>query len=85
MVSGCEDAELAFPGNSLGFSPGEPKGSIVWAILYDENNVGQLPENLQGTNTTLGSIDVVDTNPDDEKIGRASCREKCRSRWSPYH
>src|SRR5688572_32514866 len=19
------------------------------------------------------------------KIGRASCREKCRSRWSPYH
>ena len=21
----------------------------------------------------------------DRKIGRASCREKCRSRWSPYH
>src|SRR2546422_11351712 len=20
-----------------------------------------------------------------EQIGRASCREKCRSRWSPYH
>ena len=20
-----------------------------------------------------------------EEIGRASCREKCRSRWSPYH
>ena len=19
------------------------------------------------------------------EIGRASCREKCRSRWSPYH
>ena len=19
------------------------------------------------------------------KIGRASCREECRSRWSPYH
>ena len=66
MVSGCEDAELAFPGNTQENSPGEPKGSIVWAILYDENNVGQLPENLQGTNTTLGSIDVVDTNPDDE-------------------
>ena len=66
MVSGCEDAELAFPGNTQESSPGEPKGSIAWAILYDENNVGQLPENLQGTNTTLGSIDVVDTNPDDE-------------------
>ena len=25
------------------------------------------------------NIGVVD------KIGRASCREKCRSRWSPYH
>ena len=20
-----------------------------------------------------------------DQIGRASCREKCRSRWSPYH
>ena len=65
MVSGCEDVELAFPGNTQESSPSEPKGSIGWTILYDENNVGQLPENLQGTNTTLGSIDVVDTNPDD--------------------
>ena len=23
--------------------------------------------------------------PRAEEIGRASCREKCRSRWSPYH
>src|SRR3989449_11138894 len=23
--------------------------------------------------------------PGGSKIGRASCREKCRSRWSPYH
>ncbi len=66
MVSGCEDTELALPGNTQELSPGEPKGSIAWAILYNEDNVGQLPENLQGTNTTLGSIDVVDTNPDDE-------------------
>ena len=22
---------------------------------------------------------------DTDKIGRASCRERCRSRWSPYH
>ena len=66
MVNGCEDVELAFPGNTQERSPGEPKGSIAWAILYNEDNVGQLPENLQGTNTTLGSIDVVDTNPDDE-------------------
>jgi len=64
MISGCEDIELAFPGNTQEHSPSEPKGSIAWAILYDEDNfVGQLPENLQGTNTTLGSIDIVDTNP----------------------
>src|SRR2546421_5868625 len=24
-------------------------------------------------------------DPTDGEIGRASCREKCRSRWSPYH
>ena len=25
------------------------------------------------------------TTPPERQIGRASCREKCRSRWSPYH
>src|SRR2546430_14457846 len=28
----------------------------------------------------------IDTfNLQSQQIGRASCREKCRSRWSPYH
>ena len=31
--------------------------------------------------TSLKALD----NEDKFKIGRASCRERCRSRWSPYH
>src|SRR5690349_25164345 len=30
----------------------------------------------------LRDIVEIDTSV---KIGRASCRERCRSRWSPYH
>ena len=29
--------------------------------------------------------DVVVSNEAFKEIGRASCREECRSRWSPYH
>ena len=28
---------------------------------------------------------LAQTNQEQAKIGRASCRERCRSRWSPYH
>ena len=66
FVLSCEDVELALPGNTQDLKASEPKGSMAWEIEFSEDNVGQLPENLQGTNTTLGSIDVVDTNPDDE-------------------
>ena len=31
-----------------------------------------------------GFLEIV-LGPDDYQIGRASCREECRSRWSPYH
>ena len=30
-------------------------------------------------------IAVSKTKPAEMEIGRASCREECRSRWSPYH
>jgi len=62
----CEDVELAYPGNTQDLKASPPKGSMIWEEGMEEDGVGQLPENLQGTNTTLGSIDVVDTNPDDE-------------------
>ena len=34
--------------------------------------------------TSDKSVDV-DISADITQIGRASCREECRSRWSPYH
>ena len=34
------------------------------------------------SNITLVEGGIVSAN---EQIGRASCREECRSRWSPYH
>ena len=71
FILSCEDVELAYPGNDRDLKASPPIGSMAWSesvttTIIDEIAVGQLPENLQGTNTTLGSIDVVDTNPDDE-------------------
>ena len=49
-------------------------------------------ENLDVRTITLGIslMDCIDSNLDKlnrkiYEIGRASCRERCRSRWSPYH
>src|SRR5438128_9408694 len=33
-------------------------------------------------NRPIGPIPMA---PSNVKIGRASCRKECRSRWSPYH
>ena len=69
FVLSCEDVELAYPGNTQELSPSKPKGSMAWSVtttIIDDIVVGQLPENLQGTNTILGEIGVVDKNPDDE-------------------
>jgi len=66
FILSCEDVELALPGNTQDLKASEPIGSMAWEIEFSEDNVGQLPENLEGTNTTLGIIEVVDANPDDE-------------------
>jgi len=67
FVLSCEDVELAYPGNDQDLKASAPKGSFAWENNIEVlENVGQLPENLQGTNTTLGSIEVDDDNPDDE-------------------
>ena len=68
FILSCEDVELAYPGNDRDLKASPPIGSMAWSesvttTIIDEIAVGQLPENLQGTNTTLGSIDIVDTNP----------------------
>ena len=66
FILSCEDVELAYPGNTQDLKASPPKGSMIWEEGMEEDGVGRLPENLQGTNKSLGSIDVVDTNPDDE-------------------
>ena len=67
FVLSCEDVELAYPGNTQDLKASPPKGSFAWDINIEVlDNVGQLPENLGGTHTTLGIIKVDDNNPDDE-------------------
>jgi len=69
FVLSCEDVELAYPGNTQDLKASPPKGRMTWSVTtetIDESIVGQLPENLQGTNTALGIIEVDDDNPDDE-------------------
>ena len=66
FILSCEDVELDLPGNTQVLNPGEPKGSIEWDISFNDNNVGQLPEDQEGTSTTIGTIEVDDVNPDDE-------------------
>jgi len=67
ISSSCEDIEVSYPGNTQDVSPSKPKGNLKWLIEYDEDsNVGQLPENLKGTNTSIGVVEMDDDNPDDE-------------------
>ena len=66
FILSCDVAELAYPGNTQDLKASPPKGSIDWEDGMEEDGVGQLPENLQGTNTILGTIEVDDDNPDDE-------------------
>jgi hypothetical protein len=69
FILSCEDVELALPGNTQDLKASPPKGSMAWSVtttIIDDNVVGQLPEDLDGTNTTLGAIEVDDRNPDDE-------------------
>jgi hypothetical protein len=65
FVLSCEDVELALPGNTRDLKASPPKGSLAWSVTTIEG-IGQLPENLQGTNTVLGIIGIDDDNPDDE-------------------
>ena len=48
-----------------------------------------LVEDTNGVFTSLGLFETPEQGKESSKIGRASCREKCRllcrSRWSPYH
>ena len=67
MFMGCEDVELATPGNNQSNESVAPVGTIIW----DENNVvldnekATLPEN-SAAGITIGRLNATDDNPDDE-------------------
>ena len=54
FILSCEDVELDLPGNTQVLNPGEPKGSIEWDISFNDNNVGQLPEDADVLKREVG-------------------------------
>ena len=67
IFTGCEDVEVAAPGNNQSNESVAPLGAIIW----DENNVilddekAKLPEN-SAPGITIGRLNATDANPDDE-------------------
>ena len=67
ISTGCEDVEVAAPGNNQSNESVAPLGAIIW----DENNVilddekAKLPEN-SAPGITIGRLNATDANPDDE-------------------
>ena len=55
----------------------------ILQALVDRNQKPALGLEMFGWDGQAG-LDHYLAEPDME-IGRASCRERCRSRWSPYH
>ena len=66
------------PGDSSLMIPTLTTGATITTAL---NNSGWLVDSLNGFNVSLDQL-LLGTYTE---IGRASCRERCRSRWSPYH
>ena len=64
FVLGCEDVELAYPGNDRDTDPVAPSGTIAWAI-EGEGEKGYLEEN-SASGKTIGTLSATDDNPDDE-------------------
>ena len=64
IFNGCEEVNVAYPGNTQNLDSKSPTGSIEWSIDSDEQNNGELPENSAGI--SIGTIVATDLNPDDE-------------------
>ena len=66
IFNGCEELEITYPGNNQDLEPKPPKGSLIWAIDFDETSGnGKLKEN-SASGLTIGSLSATDPNPDDE-------------------
>ena len=50
-----------------------------------ENLFNVLSNNYFDFEDGVTALDLFAGTGSISKIGRASCREECRSRWSPYH
>ena len=63
--------------------PGDTARTVIaeQALFADEAAARSAATKILEQEDKLGFKDAVER----WKIGRASCREKCRSRWSPYH
>ena len=72
------------------------KTSVILHGLHNEFTLDQMKACIELAEKYGGSFRHVvtgiqitgiekDDKEQDRKIGRASCRERCRSRWSPYH
>ena len=74
--------------------------TVILMVRHDRNGalgivinrpIGERPlagilEALGEKDTAVaGQVRIFAGGPVQPEIGRASCREKCRSRWSPYH
>ena len=55
------------------------------AIDREKGLVVIKPSGVEYDKLKVEDMVVVDLDGKAAKIGRASCREECRSRWSPYH
>src|SRR3712207_9387359 len=75
----CADEPIAVPGaiqpHGALLAVTEPDLTVVMASANAADVLGAAPASLADV---LAPADI-------DQIGRASCREECRSRWSPYH
>ena len=68
IFSGCEEVSVTYPGNTQDLDPQPPVGGIDWAEgnkPLEDGGPGRLEEN-SAAGLTIGTLNAVDPNPDDE-------------------
>ena len=96
-VHNLKNINLSIPREKLvvftGLS-GSGKSSLAFDTIYAEGQRRYIETFSAYARQFLGGLERPDVDKIDglspviaigREIGRASCREECRSRWSPYH